>query len=526
MVKPNAKLALLPLAICIASAPALAVTNAELEQRLLEQEKKIKKMERRVKSTRNAVKQNRSRLSDMSSRLKINGFFSSGVTLLDSEDFEFGQLDIDEDYSTSSVTKLGIQMSFQVSDDVSVTGQLVSKGVDNYDVEAEWAYLSWDVTENFTARIGRQRTPYYMLSEYLDVGYAYPWTRPPIEMYNLPLNNTDGLALLYDFNLGDWNFGTHAYIGEGFGDVDALEGSFRLQNKGISFTAETGSWTFRLGYSASEVEVDSIVAGGAGDTLLNGINGNGDVSGLVDFIAGINVASATPGINAIDQVNPLPQEGIETNYLSAAFTYDNGKLLVIGEISNLEVSDFIQPAGDGGYLMVGYRFGKWMPHITYSKFYTDAKNDEQVQEYIDAALNVSKQAPALGLLASLNAGGGADVFTDAQKDATADAIVAGMTKLANNLEPLVQEQDSITLGIVYDINPRVKAKFDITKYNNFGKYNSYTVNVADPALFPATGTVIETELDGYGRFGLTDDADATNIDSSTTIYTFAIDAVF
>ena len=97
MVKPNAKLALLPLAICIASAPALAVTNAELEQRLLEQEKKIKKMERRVKSTRNAVKQNRSRLSDMSSRLKINGFFSSGVTLLDSEDFEFGQLNIDED---------------------------------------------------------------------------------------------------------------------------------------------------------------------------------------------------------------------------------------------------------------------------------------------------------------------------------------------------------------------------------------------------------------------------------------------
>ncbi len=43
MVKPNAKLALLPLAICIASAPALAVTNVELEQRLLEQEKKIKK---------------------------------------------------------------------------------------------------------------------------------------------------------------------------------------------------------------------------------------------------------------------------------------------------------------------------------------------------------------------------------------------------------------------------------------------------------------------------------------------------
>ena len=308
MVKPNAKLALLPLAICIASAPALAVTNAELEQRLLEQEKKIKKMERRVKSTRNAVKQNRSRLSDMSSRLKINGFFSSGVTLLDSEDFEFGQLNIDEDYSTSSVTKLGIQMTFQVSDDINVTGQLVSKGVDNYDVEAEWAYLSWDVTENFTARIGRQRTPYYLLSEYLDVGYAYPWTRPPIEMYSLPLNNTDGLAFLYDFNVGDWNFGTHVYAGEGFGDVESLGGSFRLQNRGISLTAETGSWAFRLGYSNSEVEVASIDVGGSGEELLNGIEV------IYTSIDTFNATAALLSLDKIPTIEELQVDGMQTVY--------------------------------------------------------------------------------------------------------------------------------------------------------------------------------------------------------------------
>ncbi len=522
MVKPNAKLALLPLAICIASAPALAVTNAELEQRLLEQEKKIKKMERRVKSTRNAVKQNRSRLSDMSSRLKINGFFSSGVTLLDSEDFEFEQLNIDEDYSTSSVTKLGIQMSFKVSDDISVTGQLVSKGIDNYDVEAEWAYLSWDVTENFTARIGRQRTPYYMLSEYLDVGYAYPWTRPPIEMYNLPLNNTDGLALLYDFNLGDWNFGTHAYIGEGFGDVDALEGSFRLQNKGISFTAETGSWTFRLGYSASEVEVASIVADGAGDQLLNGINGEGDSPGLRGLIESLNGAGA-----GISQVNELPTDGIDTSYLSAAFTYDNGKLLVIGEISNLGVEDFIQPAGDGGYLMVGYRFGKWMPHITYARFYTDSENDEQVRDYIDAAITVGQQSPLIAGGAVLDAATTAAALgvplTAQQQGAllqqVGDSSAASLSGLANSLETLIQDQESFTLGVVYDINPRVKAKFDVTQYRSFGEYTHHTI-------VGATGAHTGVEYDGYGRFGLTDDADASNIDSSVNVYTFAIDAVF
>ena len=487
MVKPNAKLALLPLAICIASAPALAVTNAELEQRLLEQEKKIKKMERRVKSTRNAVKQNRSRLSDMSSRLKINGFFSSGVTQLDSEDFEFESLRIDEDYSTSSVTKLGIQMTFQVSDDINVTGQLVSKGVDNYDVQAEWAYLSWDMTENFTARIGRQRTPYYMLSEYLDVGYAYPWTRPPIEMYSLPLNNTDGLAFLYDYNVGDWNLGTHLYIGEGFGDVDTFDSSFRLQNRGISFTAESGSWAFRLAYSYSEVEVEN--AAGVGATLLNGIS---------SLKTTIDVVNANPAID-IAPIEVLPLDGIETNYLSAAFTYDNGNLLVMGEYSNLEVKDFIQPAGDGGYLMVGYRFGKWMPHVTYARFYTDSKNDEQVQEYVDAATTLANTA-----------GNGTDLDGDGEGD---------LTQLANSLSPLIQEQSSVTVGVVYDINSRVKAKFDVTRYSDFGEYNHYTASAAP-------GSLDSEKYDGYGRFGLTDDADTTDLDSSTTIYTFAIDAVF
>jgi len=523
MVKPNAKLALLPLAICIASAPALAVTNAELEQRLLEQENKIKKMERRVKSTRNAVKQNRSRLSDMSSRLKINGFFSSGASQLDSDDFQLDSLNIDDDYSTSSVTKLGIQMTFQVSDDINVTGQLVAKGVNNYDVEAEWAYLSWDMTENFTARIGRQRTPYYMLSEYLDVGYAYPWTRPPIEMYSLPLNNTDGLALLYDFNLGDWNFGTHAYIGEGFGDVESLGGSFRLQNHGISFSAETGPWAFRVGYSGAEIEVANVEEGGPGDALLDGINGGHDSPGLRGLIDSLNTAGA-----GIAQVNELPTDGIDTNYLSAAFTYDDGKLLIIGEISNLEVKDFIQPAGDGGYLMVGYRFGKWMPHITYSRFYTDSSNDEQVRDYIDAAIAVGQQSPliaggAVATAIATTAGLGLPALTAQQQGAlfqqVAGSTGTSLAGLANSLETLIQDQESITVGIVYDINPRVKAKFDVTQYRSFGEYTNHTIT-------GATGAHTEVEYDGYGRFGLSDDADASNIDSSVNVYTFAIDAVF
>ncbi|MBV1920353.1 MAG: hypothetical protein KUG73_06700, partial [Pseudomonadales bacterium] len=162
-----------------------------------------------------------------------------------------------------------------------------------------------------------------------------------------------------------------------------------------------------------------------------------------------------------------------------------------------------------------YRFGKWMPHITYSRFYTDSDNDKQVQDYIDGALALGQRIPIStgGAIA-----GGVDPAIAAATAATTATTLAG---LANGLSPLIQEQASITLGVVYDINSRVKAKFDVTKYDSFGEYKSYTID-------PVSGAVSSTDLNGYGRFGLTDDgkANTANLDSSTTIYTFAIDAVF
>jgi len=44
-------------------------------------------------------------------------------------------------------------------------------------------------------------------------------------------------------------------------------------------------------------------------------------------------------------------------------------------------------------------------------------------------------------------------------------------------------------------------------------------------LDAATGNVIETQYDGYGSFEVPDNVGA-DLDSSVTVYTFAIDAVF
>jgi len=485
MINCNIKVAFLPLAMSLICPVAMSATTTELEVLIQEQDKLIKRLERRTRSTRNVVKQNRSRVSDMSKRLKINGFYSSGVSQMSSSDLAFNLFDIDDDYSASSITKLGIQMTFQVSDDISVTGQLVGKGINDYNIEAEWAYLSWDISDDFTARIGRQRTPYYMLSEYLDVGYAYPWTRPPIEMYKLPLNNMDAISFLYNIEFDEIKIGLQAYLGEGFGDVDQLDGSFRIQNNGLALTAESGNWLFFLGYSYSKIEITELKPNGVFDTLEIGIND--PLTGLKFQIDNLNENFGTN----ITPISILPTDEIDSTYLSAAFTYDNGHILVMAEYGNLEVKDFILPTGDGGYLMIGYHFGKWLPHLTYSKFYTDAKNDKQVSEYIEGAKSL------------------------AQFSGNATPLA-----LANGLAPLIQQQTGLTLGVSYDLGTRTKLKFDMTRYDKFGTYSNYELN--------AQGQVANTDFNGYGVFDLADNAknNPSNIDTKTILYTFSIDSVF
>lgn len=491
MVMPKYKFALLPLAICISSGSVLAATNAELERRLEEQDRQIKKLERKLKGTRGAVKQNRNRIGDLSDRFKINGFFTGGFAVNDGDPAELAIYGIDDEYSTAAVSRLGLQLTFEVTKDMDLTGQLVSRGVNDYELEAEWAYLSWNVFNNFTARIGRQRIPYYLLSEYLEVGYAYPWVRPPIELYNIPISSTDGIGLLYDFNLGDVNFSTQGYFGAGSGYADQLEGEFTLnQAWGVAQFIEWNSFTFRIGFNTSNLDVRSVDPGGIGEGLLDGIDAS------VALISNYS-ALLEPTLGPAPAIESLPLESIDTSYTSAAISYDDGSLLVMAEIANLKVEDFVQPAGDSGYITIGYRFGDWMPHLTYSRFYTDSNSDEQVADLLPGIAYAANGAAALKA---------SDLVTNDVDAARLGELEAQLPTLYNQLVLLEQEQTSYTLGLTYNINPRVKAKIEAAHYENLG-----TVTLFDGS-----------RVDGNGRFS----GEPGAIEGHTAIYSFSIDAVF
>jgi hypothetical protein len=130
----------------------------------------------------------------------LQGFasFVGGATL-DSDETYNGYEDKIE-YDKNSV--YGLQAVSDLGDGLTATGQIVARGSENYKPEFEWMYMTYNITPTLSAKVGRIRTPFYMLSEYLEVGYTYHWIRPPEELYAAQITNMDGASLLYNVPMG------------------------------------------------------------------------------------------------------------------------------------------------------------------------------------------------------------------------------------------------------------------------------------------------------------------------------------
>lgn len=116
--------------------------------------------------------------------VNISGFLTSGVSVSDNEIPYLTNKDITDELSFSSDTVLGIQLDSSLDEKTRVSAQLISNfSNDNFDTNAEWLFVERNVTTDLRVRAGRLRLPVYAASRYVYVGSAYPWVRPPEEVY-------------------------------------------------------------------------------------------------------------------------------------------------------------------------------------------------------------------------------------------------------------------------------------------------------------------------------------------------------
>lgn len=249
-------------------------------------------------------------------RLRFNGFLSLlyGVSNNDA-----GYAGYNKEGTFQNESLFGLQGSFTLSDKTDVTMQLVGRGSDDWDPSMEWAYISHQFTPALKMRAGKMRIPFFMYSDSLDVGYAQPWARPPIEVYNgIPITNYTGVDALYDINLDNSTLTLQGFGGETRDTVavtgDSLDIALdNLYGAVVNWTNFT--WALRTNYAE-------------GDLDLNG-------------------------------------ETYGTRFVGMGFNYNDGVWQIVSEITSTEVEGPITD-DDSGYITLARSFGSLSPYVTYA----------------------------------------------------------------------------------------------------------------------------------------------------------------
>jgi hypothetical protein len=142
-----------------------------------------------------------------------------------------GVYEKDRGWQTTPESLVGVQIKKDFNDTLSGTVQLVSRGNNTnyrpYTPTVDWAYLTWkpNADSKWSFQAGRKRIPLYYYSDYLYIGYAYPWVRPAPDVYGWPIYSYEGVNATYETPLGNsnWQLTANTWFGSHRTDNDAYD---------------------------------------------------------------------------------------------------------------------------------------------------------------------------------------------------------------------------------------------------------------------------------------------------------------
>lgn len=287
--------------------------------------------------------------TNVAAEVNINGFASIKAGKAASGDTLYGYTD-DIDFKNESLFALQVQSD--LGEKLSVTAQIMARGANDFDAEFEWAFLTYQLTDEWRLNAGRLRTPFYKYSDFRDVGYAYDWLRPPQSVYDLGFNTIEGVSLYHSSNFSEMQSNLQLVFGAYDGEV-AVVGTVspaKINNiVGATWELSQDWLSVRLAYLMGDV---SIQASSLNPLLVGLTNiGLGSVAQAIDF-------------NEDDG-----------SFFGFGLNYDRNDWLMVAEYTHVKVEDSFYANQDSYYLSLGRRFGAFTPYVSYEKDEDDAKPD-------------------------------------------------------------------------------------------------------------------------------------------------------
>lgn len=291
---------------------------------------------------------------DRLGKLRFNGFvsvvggrtFDDNGTYIANAGAELAGSTYDDSFSFSPDTTFAIQARADLGEGLSATAQMIGHAANDFDMEFEWAYLQYDLTEEISLYGGRKRVPLYLYSDTLDLGYGYHWIRPPFEMYWISLTSYDGVSASYSTMLGPVDSHFEIFYGEAE-TMDSrstaaagIDVNLELENLSGAF------WT--VGYEWLQARV------GMARTRVN--------------IIAQQPYYLPPPFTDLAGGPTVISEGNDVDYYAGALKLDFQKFFIMGEYGETRLEKTYNDA-KAWYVSAGRRMGKFTPHITFSEFH-------------------------------------------------------------------------------------------------------------------------------------------------------------
>jgi len=259
--------------------------------------------------------------------------------ILTADFYDVGQYDNDLTFNAESV--FALQAVTRLSDELKVTAQLVAKGTDDYEPEFDWLYLTYNVSDEWTLMAGRRNIPMYYYSEFSEVGYAYPWIRPPSNLYWWQVTQFNGFHAMYDFEWGDYSNTLTMFYGN----------EYSHDNKELAYYADL----YRTG--ASKVD----------EFWTNIIGANWNISGDNFDIRFVYFE------NDRERDNFFPDGRVETaapfsqKFMGVGGTLTFYPLTILFDYNMVKYDDEFKTEFPTYLISLAYSIGDFQPYVSYSK---------------------------------------------------------------------------------------------------------------------------------------------------------------
>ncbi len=279
--------------------------------------------------------------------IQFDGFITVGAAIHDDPNSNryigsLGDRGITDKLTFETDTRFGLQLSSDIAENAKVVAQILGTGTSsNFNAVVEWAYVDFEFNDYISMRAGKIKQPVYLVNDYIEVGYAYPWIRPPVEVYylNNPLNTVNGAELFITFPIGNGTLSFQPYIGSNRDDIPNSNGT------GFFEAEEIGGIDIKYSGRGYQVHASSF--------HCREVNTFGQLQDVPTSF----------GFNVDVDLNGTGKCDVD----SVGLNLDLANVVIYAEWQERKTSATLaRPFGDteSWYATIGYRMGKWLPHIT------------------------------------------------------------------------------------------------------------------------------------------------------------------